>query len=109
MLITSENEAELDHHQARSWRAWYAHITLSMLAPAWLASNQSSCDRRGISVGDDDMIAGTLPEIRRLVDSSIVGHISTKVHRAGEAPVGCCRSCAPRATCARGRWARERR
>ncbi len=29
----AENEAGLDHYQVRSWRAWYAHITLSMLAP----------------------------------------------------------------------------
>ncbi|WP_063131851.1 IS701 family transposase [Nocardia fusca] len=34
----AKNEAGLDHYQVRSWRAWYAHITLSMLALAWLAS-----------------------------------------------------------------------
>jgi SRSO17 transposase len=28
----AKNEAGLDHYQVRSWRAWYAHITLSMLA-----------------------------------------------------------------------------
>lgn len=33
----AKNEAGLDHYQVRSWRAWYAHITLSMLAHAWLA------------------------------------------------------------------------
>jgi SRSO17 transposase len=33
----AKNEAGLDHYQARSFRAWYAHITLSMLALAWLA------------------------------------------------------------------------
>lgn len=32
----AKNEAGLDHYQVRSWRAWYAHITLSMLAHAWL-------------------------------------------------------------------------
>jgi SRSO17 transposase len=32
-----KNEAGLDHYQVRSWRAWYAHVTLSMLALAWLA------------------------------------------------------------------------
>ncbi len=32
----AKNEAGLDHYQVRSWRAWYAHITLSMLALAWL-------------------------------------------------------------------------
>ncbi len=34
----AKNEAGLDHYQVRSWRAWYAHITLSMLALAWLAA-----------------------------------------------------------------------
>lgn len=33
----AKNEAGLDHYQARSWRAWYAHTTLSLLALAWLA------------------------------------------------------------------------
>ncbi|MGW5149259.1 transposase, partial [Rhodococcus koreensis] len=33
----AKNEAGLDHYQVRTYRAWYAHITLSMLALAWLA------------------------------------------------------------------------
>ncbi|MEV6363178.1 IS701 family transposase [Nocardia asteroides] len=36
----AKNEAGLDHYQVRSWRAWYAHITLSMLALAWLAGSK---------------------------------------------------------------------
>jgi SRSO17 transposase len=35
----AKNEAGLDHYQVRTWRAWYAHITLSMLALAWLAAS----------------------------------------------------------------------
>jgi SRSO17 transposase len=31
-----KNDAGLDHYQVRDWRAWYAHITLSMAAHAWL-------------------------------------------------------------------------
>jgi hypothetical protein len=31
----------LDHYQVRSWRAWHAHITLSMLALAWLAASRA--------------------------------------------------------------------
>ncbi|MBB6038035.1 SRSO17 transposase [Phytomonospora endophytica] len=34
----AKNETGLDHCQARNLRAWYAHITLSMLALAWLAT-----------------------------------------------------------------------
>jgi SRSO17 transposase len=33
----AKNDAGLDQYQVRTWRAWYAHITLSMLAHAWLA------------------------------------------------------------------------
>jgi len=35
----AKGEAGLDQYQVRTWRAWYAHITLSMLALAWLAGN----------------------------------------------------------------------
>lgn len=37
----AKNEAGLDHYQVRSWRAWHAHITLSMLALAWLAVSRA--------------------------------------------------------------------
>ena len=37
----AKGEAGLDHYQVRSWRAWYAHITLSMLALAWLAASRA--------------------------------------------------------------------
>jgi hypothetical protein len=32
----AKNEAGLDQYQVRDWRAWYAHITLSMAAHALL-------------------------------------------------------------------------
>jgi SRSO17 transposase len=38
----AKNDAGLDHYQVRTWRAWYAHITLSMLAHAWLAVARSA-------------------------------------------------------------------
>ena len=34
---TAKNEAGLDHYQVRTWRAWYAHITLALLAAGYLA------------------------------------------------------------------------
>lgn len=37
----AKGEAGLDHYQVRSWRAWYAHITLSMLGLAWLAASKT--------------------------------------------------------------------
>ena len=36
----AKTDAGLDHYQVRSWRAWYAHITLSMLAHAWLTATR---------------------------------------------------------------------
>ena len=38
----AKGEAGLDHYQVRSWRSWYAHITLSMLALAWLAASKDA-------------------------------------------------------------------
>ena len=43
----AKNEAGLDQYQVRTWRAWYAHITLSMLAPAWLAARRVQAEKRG--------------------------------------------------------------
>jgi SRSO17 transposase len=33
----AKGEAGLDHYQVRRYRAWYRHVTLSMLAHAFLA------------------------------------------------------------------------
>jgi hypothetical protein len=37
----AKGEAGLDHYQVRTWRAWHAHITLSMLALARLAATRA--------------------------------------------------------------------
>jgi SRSO17 transposase len=37
----AKNEVGLDHYQVRTWRAWHAHVTLSMLALAWLAASRA--------------------------------------------------------------------
>jgi SRSO17 transposase len=34
----AKGETGLDHYQVRYWPSWYRHITLSMMAHAWLAS-----------------------------------------------------------------------
>ena len=43
----AKGETGLDHYQVRTWRAWYAHITLSMLALAWLAASRAQAGKRG--------------------------------------------------------------
>ena len=44
---TAKNEAGLDHYQVRDYRAWYAHITLSMLAVAYLAATRAQEAKKG--------------------------------------------------------------
>jgi SRSO17 transposase len=44
---TAKNEAGLDHYQVRSWRAWHAHITLAMLAAAYLAATRAQEVEKG--------------------------------------------------------------
>jgi SRSO17 transposase len=45
----AKGEAGLDQYQVRTWRAWYAHITLSMLALAWLAASRARTEKRGLA------------------------------------------------------------
>jgi SRSO17 transposase len=43
----AKQETGLDHYQVRTWRGWYAHITLSMLALAWLAAVRAAEHQKG--------------------------------------------------------------
>ena len=45
----AKGEAGLDQYQVRTWRAWYAHITLSMLALAWLAASRAQAVKKGLA------------------------------------------------------------
>jgi hypothetical protein len=38
---TGKNEVGLDHYQVRLYTAWYRHVTLAILAQAWLAVSAS--------------------------------------------------------------------
>jgi SRSO17 transposase len=44
---TAKNEAGLDHYQVRGYRAWYAHVTLAMLAAAYLAATRADEAKKG--------------------------------------------------------------
>ena len=59
----AKNETGLDHYQVRRYDAWYRHVTLSMLAHAYLAVTAATALRapwqRPIPV--------TLGEVRRLL------------------------------------------
>ena len=65
----AKNETGLDHYQVRRYHAWYRHITLSMLAAAFLAvtaHTRTRSPKRGTSVGRDQLIPLSCNEIRRL-------------------------------------------
>nr|EJI95708.1 putative transposase [Rhodococcus sp. JVH1] len=43
----AKNEAGLDQYQVRTYRAWYAHTTFSMLALSWLAGTKPQAVKGG--------------------------------------------------------------
>jgi SRSO17 transposase len=47
----AKNETGLDHYQVRRYRAWYRHVTLSMLAHAFLAVTAAAANRAAASGG----------------------------------------------------------
>jgi SRSO17 transposase len=52
----AKGEAGPGQYQVRTWRAWHAHITLSMLALAWLAASKAQAGKkrgRRRRAGDD--------------------------------------------------------
>ncbi len=76
----AKNTAGLDEYQVRDWRAWYAHITLSMAAHAWLVVAKTLNRKRGVSTGGGMMIGYTVPEIRRLLAALSVRLYQPKQH-----------------------------
>ena len=66
----AKQEVGLDEYQVRLWVGWYRHITLAMLAHAFLAVTRSYAaggdGKRGI-VFPGELIPLTVPEVRRLL------------------------------------------
>lgn len=60
----AKGEVGLDHYEVRHWTAWYRHITLTLLAHAFLAIL-----RRTLAQSSADAAPRTLPEVRRLLAS----------------------------------------
>jgi SRSO17 transposase len=63
-LAEAKGETGLDHYEVRQWRSWYRHITLSLLAHAFLASTRrapTTVTASGPTVGEK---AGPAPEPR---------------------------------------------
>jgi SRSO17 transposase len=62
----AKGETGLDEYEVRFWHSWYRHITLSMMAHAWLASIRFQ--EQGKKSPEADELAGlTVPEVRRLL------------------------------------------
>ena len=58
----AKGEVGLDQYQVRQWTAWYRHMTLALLAHAFLAILQASAPPP-----PPNQIPLTLPEVRRLI------------------------------------------
>jgi SRSO17 transposase len=68
----AKNEVGLDHYQVRLWHAWYRHVTLAMLAHAWLAVTAAisrsapAAERDPPDTSPEPMAPLSVNEIRRL-------------------------------------------
>jgi hypothetical protein len=61
-----EGDVRLDEYEVRTWTGWHRHITLAMLALAFLTVVRTAAVG-GEPVGDfsDDLLLLTVPEVRR--------------------------------------------
>ena len=49
----AKQETGLDEYEIRSWHGWHRHVTLSMLALAFLAALRAQCgDQKGAAIND---------------------------------------------------------
>src|SRR5207249_4555887 len=62
----AKGETGLDEYEVRFWHSWYRHITLSMMAHAWLASIRMR-EQEKKSAETDELASLTVPEVRRLL------------------------------------------
>ena len=63
---TAKGQVGLDQYQVRRYDSWYRHITLAMLAHAFLTTTTVQ-GKRGAAGPVEDLIPLTLPEVRRLL------------------------------------------
>lgn len=62
----AKGETGLDHYEVRSWHSGHRHITLSMMAHAWLACVRSTMGRHK-GVLDDDLAELSVAQVRALL------------------------------------------
>ncbi|MFE2595936.1 hypothetical protein [Streptomyces sp. NPDC057617] len=64
---SAKNECGLDQYEVRRYPAWYRHITLAMLAHAFLAAMAARAGTEGGRRNQSAVAPLTLAEIRRLM------------------------------------------
>jgi hypothetical protein len=62
----AKGECGLDEYEVRTWDAWHRHITLALLAHAFLMVIRCQTVYTAAD-GADDLLPMTVPEVRRLV------------------------------------------
>ncbi len=77
---TSKNATDLDEHQVRRWDSWYRYTTLVMLAHAILTVIAAR-ERARRPPGDNELIALTVNEVRRLFAKMVANATHTITHR----------------------------
>ena len=67
----AKGQVGLDQYEVRRWDGWYRHITLAMLAQAYLTVIRHQATEQGEKKGhygpDEELIPLTVPEVRRLL------------------------------------------
>ena len=66
----AKGETGLDEYEVRYWHSWHRHITLSMMAHAWLASIRYKSVEEEWDY-DPKLAELTVPEVRRLLEIAL--------------------------------------
>ena len=69
----AKGETGLDHYEVRTWQSWHRHITLVMMAHAWLASVRRRAGEKGGTGCQPDRAATRLGRTHRARGPSPVG------------------------------------
>jgi len=69
VIEEGKGETGLDEYEVRYWHSWYRHITLSMMALAWLVS--ICCKAAEKEASDPELAELTVPEVRRLLEVAL--------------------------------------
>jgi len=80
----TKDAVDLDEYEVRRWSGWYRHITLAMLAQAYLAVTryyavEREREKKGrLAVRElEELLPLTVPEVRRLLWNLVWGKLPT--------------------------------